>query len=110
MFDKLTGMHSLIKQATEMGRQMKQINEQLANQTVEAIVGAGMVTVTADGKGEVRRVSIDPELLKPEEREMLEELVVSGVNEAGRKARELAKAEMSKLTGGVDVAGMFGFS
>ena len=110
MFGKLSEMHSLMKQATEMGRQMKQIQEELADKTVEASVGAGLVTVTANGKGEITSVRIDPELLSPEELETLQELVVSAVNEADRKAKELAKGELSKLTGGIDVAGMLGLS
>lgn len=110
MFEKLSDLHSLMKQASQMGRQVKQMQEELASKTVEASVGAGLVTVTANGKGEVRTVRIDPELLRLEELETLQELVVSGVNEVGRKARELAKGELSNLTGGIDVAGFLGLS
>ena len=110
MFGKLSELHSMMKQASEIGKQMKKLHAELADRTVEASVGAGMVTVTANGRGELISVTIDPELMKPEERETLQELMLSAVNEAGRKARELAKAEMAKLTGGIDVPGILGIS
>lgn len=110
MFGKLGDLQAMMKQAAEMGQKMKQIHEELATKTVEASVGAGMVTVKANGQGEVVAILIDPELLKPEERETVQELVLAGVNEAARKSRELAKAEMAKLTGGIDVPGMLGLS
>lgn len=110
MFGKLGELQSMMKQAAELGRQMKQMHEELANKTVEASVGAGLVKVTANGRGEVTGIEIDPELMKPEDRETLQELVLAGVNESARKAKELAKEEMSKLTGGIDIPGMLGLS
>ena len=110
MFGKLSELQSMMKQAAQIGRQMKQLHEDLANRTVEVAVGAGLVKVTANGRGEVIALVIDPDLMKPEERETLQELVLAAVNEAGRKARELAKAEMAKLTGGIDIAGILGIS
>ena len=93
-----------------MGKQMQKLHEELAERVVEAEVGAGMVSVRANGRGELISVTIDPELMKPEEKDTLQELVLSAVNEVGRKARELAKSEMAKLTGGIDVAGILGIS
>ena len=70
---------------------------------VEASAGGGMVTVDADGKGTITRVKIDPSVADPKDLEMLEDLVLVAVNEAQKKAAELAKEEMSKLTGGLNL-------
>jgi len=110
MFGKLSELHSMMKQASEIGKQIKKLHEELADRTVEVSVGAGMVTAIANGRGELISLTIDPELMKPEERETLQELMISAANEAAKKARELAKAEMAKLTGGLDIPGMLGIS
>lgn len=110
MWDKLTNLQSLIKQAAELGKQAEHIRGELRTKTVEASVGGGMVTVRANGLADVISISIDPSLLVPEEREMVQELVAAAVNEAAHKARELARQELSALTGGIDVAGMMGMS
>ena len=70
---------------------------------VEATAGGGMVTVEADGKGTITRVRIDPSVADAKDVEMLEDLVLVAVNEAQKKASELAKGEMSKLTGGLNL-------
>ena len=110
MFGKLGELQGMMKQAAELGRQMKQMHEELAHKTVEASVGAGLVKVTANGRGEMVSIQVDPELMKPEERETLQELILAAVNESGKKAKDLAKTEMAKLTGGIDIPGMMGLS
>jgi len=110
MFEKLGNLKNLMKHAGQMGQRMKEAHDALGDKRVEASVGAGLVSVTANGRGELIEVTIDPELLKPEERETLQELLLSAVNETGRKARELAKAEMSNLTGGLDIGQILGSS
>lgn len=91
----------LLQQAQQMQGRLQQIQEELQNKTVSASSGGGMVTVTADGKGQVRKVQIDPAVVNPADVEMLEDLVLVAVTEAQKKAAELAQDEMRKLTGGM---------
>mgnify|MGYP001020474340 CR=1 FL=1 len=99
------GMGDLMRQAQMMQARMESIQKELGNRRVEASVGGGMVKVTADGQQNILSISISPELVKPEEAEMLQELVLSGVQEAIRLSRDLAAKEMAFLTGGLP--GMF---
>ena len=93
----------ILQQAQQMQGRLQQIQDELAQQTVSANAGGGMVTVEADGKGQVRSVKIDPSVVNPADVEMLEDLVLVAVTEAQRKAAALAQAEMGKLTGGMDL-------
>jgi len=79
------------------------MQQELEARTVTATSGGGMVTVTADGKGQVRTVKIDPTVVNPTDVEMLEDLVLVAVGEAQKKAAELAQEEMQKLTGGLSL-------
>ena len=100
-------MGNLVKQAQQMQQRMLKMQEELAQRTVEASVGGGMVTVTVNGKSEVLRVKIEPQAVDPDDVEMLEDLVVAGVNEALRKAHDMMSEEMGKLTGGMKIPGLF---
>ncbi len=100
------GMGNLMKQAKRMQEQMLEIQESLAGRTVEAKVGGGMVTVVANGHQEVVSVSIDSEVIDPEDSELLEDLVLAAVNEAQRKSKEMEAAAMEKLTGGIKIPGL----
>jgi len=100
-------MGNLVKQAQQMQQRMLKMQEELAQRTVEASVGGGMVTVTVNGKSEVLRVKIEPQAVDPNDVEMLEDLVVAGVNEALRKAHDMMSEEMGKLTGGMKIPGLF---
>ncbi len=102
----MKGMGNLVKQAQQMQKKMLQIQEELANRTVEATVGGGMVTVTANGKNEILQVKVEPQVVDPDDVEMLEDLIMAGVNEALRKAQEMASEEMGKLTGGLKIPGL----
>jgi DNA-binding YbaB/EbfC family protein len=93
----------IFEQAQQMQARMQQMQSELEKQTVTATAGGGMVTVDADGKGTITRVRIDPSVADPKDLEMLEDLVLVAVNEAQKKAAELAKEEMSKLTGGLNL-------
>jgi DNA-binding YbaB/EbfC family protein len=93
----------ILEQAQQMQARMKQMQSELEKQTVTATAGGGMVTVEADGKGTVTRVRIDPAVADPKDVEMLEDLVLVAVNEAQKKAAELAQGEMGKLTGGLNL-------
>jgi nucleoid-associated protein EbfC len=101
------GMGNLMKQAQQMQQKLAKMQEELGQRTVEASVGGGMVTVLVNGKNEVLQIKIEPQAVDPEDVEMLEDLVVAGVNEALRKAQEMVSTEMSKLTGGMKIPGLF---
>ena len=93
----------IFEQAQQMQARMHQMQSELEKQTVTATAGGGMVTVEADGKGTITRLKIDPSVADPKDVEMLEDLVLVAVNEAQKKAGELAKGEMGKLAGGLDL-------
>ena len=93
-------MNQMIKQAQKM-------QEELEETTVEASVGGGMVTVTATAKKEIKSVKINPECVDPDDVEMLEDLVLSAVQEALKKAEDVSAQQMSKITGGLNMPGLF---
>ena len=99
-------MNDLMKQAQQMQKRMLEIREELANRTVEATVGGGMVTAVVNGQQEVISLRITQEVVDPEDTEMLEDLVVAAINEALQQSQELMSAEMSKLTGGLKIPGL----
>ena len=99
-------MNNLMKQAQKMQKRMLEIQEDLANRTVETTVGGGMVTAVANGQQEIVSITIAPDVVDPNDVEMLEDLIVAAVNEARNKAQELMGDEMSKLTGGIKIPGM----
>ncbi len=98
---------TIIKQAQQMQKKMMQLQEELATKTVESTAGGGMIAVVVNGKHELVSIKIDKEVVNPEDIEMLQDLIVAAVNEGVRKAQEMASAEMSKITGGLNVPGMF---
>jgi hypothetical protein len=102
-------MDKLFKQAQKMQAQMVQIQERLAEEKVEGVAGGGMVRVTANGQGELLSVTISPEVIDPQDPEMLEDLVLAATNEALRLSKELANQRMSQLAGGMglNVPGLF---
>jgi hypothetical protein len=99
-------MEKIMKQAQKMQAQMAKIQEDLAGEQVEGSAGGGMVTVTANGQGDVVAVRIEPEVAG-DDVEMLEDLVLAAVNDALRKSKELANSRMSQLTGGLGMPGLF---
>lgn len=94
-------MMKMLQQAQQMQGRLQQIQEELARMTVTGSAGGGMVTVEADGKGQVRVIRIDPSVVNRDDVEMLEDLVVVAVTEAQKRAAQLAQDEMGKLTGGM---------
>lgn len=100
-------MNAIMRQAQEMQQKMSRVQEELAGKTVTASVGGGMVTATVNGKNELLSIQIEKEVINPEDPAMLEDLVVSAVNEALRKAQTMAQSEMRKLTGGMNIPGLF---
>jgi hypothetical protein len=93
----------ILQQAQEMQGKFQKVQEELAQQTVSATAGGGMVTVEANGQGTVRSIKIDPSVVNPADVEMLEDLVLVAVGEAQKKAQETAQREMGKLTGGMSL-------
>jgi DNA-binding YbaB/EbfC family protein len=93
-------MNKLFQQVSEMQQQMQQAQEELAKETVEASAGGGMVTVTANGAGEIQRIKIDPKAIDPDDPELLEDMVLAAVNEAIRSAQSLAESKLGGLAGG----------
>ena len=94
-------MSNLLKQAQKMQEEMVKAQEGLSDITVEATSGGGMVKVTANGKLEILSVSIEKEVVDPEDKEMLEDLVAAAVNQALQMAQQKAQEEMQKVTGGM---------
>ena len=103
----MANIGKLMKQAQEMQAKMARLQEELATREVEGSSGGGMVTVRMNGQQEVLAVKIEPEVFEEGDREMLEDLIVAATNEARRHALDLAKDEMSKLTGGLPIPGLF---
>ncbi len=89
-----------------MHEKMNKVQNELAAKIITGSAGGGMVTVQATGKGEIISISIEDEVIDPGEKEMLQDLIGGAVNDALRKARELAKTEMAGLTGGVQIPGL----
>jgi DNA-binding YbaB/EbfC family protein len=99
-------MLGMLGKAREMQANMKKMQEELANRQFEAEAGGGLVRAVVNGKSELLDVKIDPAACKPEDVELLEDMVKAAVMSAGSKAREMLKEEMTKLTGGMNLPGL----
>ncbi len=100
------GIGNLMKQAQQMQARMAKMQEEVGKRTVEASAGGGMVKVLANGKQEILALTLEPEVVDPDDIEMLQDLILAAVNEAMRKAQAMMTEEMSKLTGGLKIPGM----
>lgn len=99
-------MGSIMKQAQKMQKQMEQAQEELADKTLEVTSGGGAVKVVITGKKEIKEITISPDVVDPEDVEMLQDLIMSAVNEALRQAEEMAAGEMGKIMpGGMGMPG-----
>jgi len=103
----MAGLGDIMKQAQRLKAEMERLQAEAATRTVEGSAGGGMVTVVANGKGDLLSVKIDPEAARGEDLEMLQDLVVAASNDALRRARELLAQEVSRLTGGLNLPGLF---
>ncbi|MBA3015693.1 MAG: YbaB/EbfC family nucleoid-associated protein [Proteobacteria bacterium] len=101
-------INQVMQHAQHFQKRMAEIQDELAGQKITVTVGGGMVTVTVNGKSELLSIAIDREVINPEEQTLLEDLIVAGVNDAMRKAREAMQNEMRHLTGGFNIPGMSG--
>jgi hypothetical protein len=94
-------LNAILKQVQNLQAQMKNVQNELALQTVTAESGGGMVTAVVSGRQEIKQIKLDPICVDPRDIPMLEDLIVAAVNQALKKSRELANDEMRKLTGGL---------
>jgi len=101
------GMAQLMKQANQMQSRMKKTQEELAKREYEATSGGGAVKVKVNGDHQIISLAIDPEVLKAGDVEMLQDMVMSAANEAIKVARETSAKEMEKVTGGMNIPGLF---
>lgn len=106
-FPGMGNMNNLMKQAQMLQKQMQEAQKEIEAAEFEASAGGGAVSVKVNGKKEVLAVSIKPEVVDEDDVEMLEDLVLSAVNEALRKADENTANKMGKLTGGMNMPGLF---
>ena len=97
---------NIMKQAQKMQAQIAKVQEELADKTVEASAGGGMVTVVVNGKQEILSIKIESEVIDAQDPEMLQDLVVAAVNEGLRKSQEMVAEEMKKITGGLQIPGL----
>tara|TARA_Y100001970_G_scaffold215377_1_gene263473 strand:+ start:21142 stop:21465 length:324 start_codon:yes stop_codon:yes gene_type:complete len=97
----MVNINNMMKQAQQLQKKMSEAQEKLNSIEVEGISGGGVVKVTATAKGEVKRIFLDETLLKPEDKEMLEDLIVAAVNDSKQKGEIAAQEEMKTVTGGI---------
>ena len=100
----LTGM---MKQAQKLQAKMMEMQQEVGNRTVSAQAGGGMVEAVVNGRQELVSLRIDPEVVVAEDVEMLQDLIQAAINEALNRSREMMAAEMAKLTGGMQIPGLF---
>ena len=100
-------IQKLMEQAKGFQEKMAGIQEELAHKQVSSTVGGGMVSVTVNGRNEIIDLKIEPEVINPDDPQMLQDLVKAAVNDAMKKAAEMSKVEMAKLTGGLNIPGLF---
>ena len=98
---------AMMKQAQKMQQEMLRMQEEMENKTFSATTGGGMVTATVNGKHEVLDLKINPEAVDPDDEEMLQDMVIAAVNEAMRAADTDSAQNMSRLTGGLNLGGLF---
>lgn len=100
-------MSKMMKQMQKMQADIARIQEEMGEKEVKGTAGGGVIEVTANGRQEIIDIKIDPEAIDPEDVEMLEDLVLAAVNEALRIAQDIVNKEMSKITGGLNIPGLF---
>jgi DNA-binding YbaB/EbfC family protein len=101
MFDKLKDLGGLMQQAQLMQQKMKELQDQLERQEIIGSSGAGLVKVTVNGKNETRRIEIDASLFKPEDKGVVEDLIVAAANDARTKVEAVVQEQMKQITGGL---------
>lgn len=100
-------MAGMLKQAQKLQSDMLKMQEELGSKIVESSSGGGMVTAKVNGKQELISITIDKAVINPDDAEMLQDLIVASINEALNKSKDMVTNEMSKLTGGLNLPGLF---
>lgn len=98
-------MNNLMKQAQKMQKQMEEMQAQLDEKTLEISSGGGAVKVIISGKKEIKEITLSKDIVDPDDVEMLQDLIMTAVNEAVRQADEMSSSEMNKITGGMSMPG-----
>lgn len=106
----MTMNRRMMRQAQQLQRQMEELQNEIEASTVEATAGGGVVKVVANGKILIESISIDPEVVSPDDVEMLEDLVVAAANEALANAQQMATDKMAQATGGLNIPGLTGLT
>ncbi|QGU00597.1 Nucleoid-associated protein YaaK [Candidatus Syntrophocurvum alkaliphilum] len=99
-------MNKMMKQAKQMQEQIAQMQAELEEREIEASAGGGAVTVTVNGKQQLIGIKIKPEVVDPDDVEMLEDLITAAVNEGVKQSQDMVSSEMAKITGGLNLPGM----
>ena len=102
----MKNMGQMMKQAQKLQKKMMEMQEELAGRTIEASAGGGMVKAVANGRQQLVSITIEPEVIDPEDPEMLQDLVLAAANDALNQAQEMVNSEMAKLTGGMNIPGL----
>lgn len=100
-------MNNMMKQVQKMQKEMQRTQEEIENKEFQATSGGGVVEATVNGKKEILRLNIKEDVIDPEEKDMLEDLIIAAINEAMNKANQYTEREMGKLTGGLNIPGLF---
>lgn len=99
-------MNNMVRQMQKLQKKMEEAQEKVDKMEIETSAGGGMVKVTINGKREILSIKLDPEVLDPDDSEMLEDMLLVAVNDAIKQAEELNESEMGKLTGGLNIPGL----
>ena len=102
----MKGMGKMLKQAQQLQSKMLKLQEEMAEKTIEATAGGGMVKVVANGKQQIVSIRIEKEVVDPDDVEMLQDLILAAVNDALSKSQDMVSEEMNQLTGGMNIPGL----
>ena len=107
MSNNARGFNSVVKQAQKMQQQIARVQEEMADREIEATAGGGAVMAVVNGRQKLVKLSINAEVVDPEEIESLEELIIAAINLANENASEMIQSEVNKITGGLSIPGLF---
>ena len=100
------GMGGVMKQVQKMQKKMMELQGELEQQRVEGTAGGGMITVVANGRQDILEIKIQPDVVDPDDVEMLEDLILAAIHQAQQRAQEMMNKEMGQITGGVQIPGL----
>ena len=100
------GMSGMMKQVQKMQKKMMELQGELEQQRVEGTAGGGMITVVANGRQDILEIKIQPDVVDPDDVEMLEDLILAAIHQAQQRAQEMMNKEMGQITGGGQIPGL----